>query len=72
MVDMAAVANDADCHNAGADADNTDTDDGGADDTADYIDKTDADDVCRWSWRRWGRPCVITLECPHNVSSTRA
>ena len=83
MVDMAAVASDADSCNAGADDDYTDTDNAGADDNctdiddaeaddaADYIDKTDADDVSRWSWRRWGRPCVITLECPHNVSSTR-
>ena len=71
MVDMAAVANDADSHNTGADDDDSDTDDAGSDDAADYIYKTDADDVSRWSCRRWGRPCVITLECPHNVSSTR-
>ena len=69
--DMAAFANDADNCNASADYDDTDTDDADAVDAADYIDKTDADDVSRWSCRRWGRPCVITLECPHNVSSTR-
>ena len=68
---LAAFANDAVNCNASADYDDTDTDDAGSDDAADYIYKTDADDVSRWSWGRWGRPCVITLECPHNVSSTR-
>ena len=68
---MAAFANDADNCKVSADYDDTDANDAGADDATDYIDKTDADDVSRWSSSWWGRPCVITLECPHNVSSTR-